>query len=370
MKRIVVLCDGTWNSPDIEDTTHLPELAVALDTSDVQVVKYFSGVGTDDGRYASWIGRGVNRVLGGALGSGLAEKVKAAYAAIAEIYEPDDEIYLFGFSRGAFTARSVAGMIRKCGIVDDTSPRGIRKAFRLYRAPGEGNAPDAPGILERRTALSTRFATSQVDRDARPAPVPIVKIAYVGVWDTVGARGIPTALFGAIAAFYNRQYEFHDMVLSSSVRAARHAVAADEKRKFYVPTLWENTDRLNREVDPTGATTPYEQRWFVGDHGIVGGSAKIDALSVLPKAWVAAGAPDLTWRDGMAVTDAGADHTASSDRLSDPGGFYRIASNLLEWRKDPHEVTTLHDSCAARLREVETYRPTSLQRFFAALGLG
>ncbi|MEM6758227.1 MAG: DUF2235 domain-containing protein [Pseudomonadota bacterium] len=369
MKRIVVLCDGTWNSPDIEDTTHLPELAIALDTSEAQVVKYFSGVGTDDGRYASWIGRGMNRVLGGALGTGLAEKVKAAYAAIAAIYEPDDEIYLFGFSRGAFTARSVAGMIRKCGIVDDTSPRGIRKAFRLYRTPGDGNAPDEPAILERRAALSPRFATSQFDAEARMQPVPIVNIAYVGVWDTVGARGIPTALFGAIAAFYNRQYQFHDMELSSSVRAARHAVAADEKRKFYVPTLWENTDRLNRTADPSGATTPYQQRWFVGDHGIVGGSANVDALSVLPKAWVVAGAPDLTWRAGMAVDDSGADHTTPSDRLSDPGGFYSLASNLLEWRQDPLEVTELHDSCAARLNDVDSYRPTSLQRFFEALGL-
>lgn len=370
MKRIVVLCDGTWNSPDMEDTTHLPELAIALDTSDTQVVKYFSGVGVNDGQFDTFVGRGINRLFGGATGLGLGAKVKAAYAAIAEIYEEGDEIYLFGFSRGAFTARSVAGMIRKCGIVDDTSPRGIKRAFRLYRAPGDGNAPDAPGILERRAAMSPRFATSVTDAAARPAPVPIVNIAYVGVWDTVGARGIPTALFGALAALYNRQYEFHDMALSSSVQAARHAVAADEKRVFYEPTLWHNVGALNLRVDPTGNSVAYEQRWFVGDHGIVGGSAKTDALSKLSKTWVVEGAPDLTWRAQMQPSLEGANPLAPSDRLSDPGGVYSIASNLLEWRQDPQEATELHDSCTKRLKAQPDYRPRSLGRFFSALGLG
>jgi uncharacterized protein (DUF2235 family) len=147
MKRIVVLCDGTWNSPDIIDTTHLPELALALDTGPDQLVKYFSGVGVnDDARFETFIGRGVNRLMGGATGWGLGAKVKAAYTAIAEVYAPGDEIYLFGFSRGAFTARSVAGMIRKCGISNDTSPKGIKRAFRLYRKTGARNHPDAAHI--------------------------------------------------------------------------------------------------------------------------------------------------------------------------------------------------------------------------------
>ncbi|MEL7126272.1 MAG: DUF2235 domain-containing protein [Pseudomonadota bacterium] len=363
MKRIVILCDGTWNSPDIEDTTHLPELALALETSSRQVVKYFSGVGVnDDARFSNIVTRGVNRVLGGATGYGLGAKVKAAYAAIAEIYEPDDEIYLFGFSRGAFTARSVAGMIRKCGIIDDLSKRGIRRAFRLYRKRGEGNAPDAPGIQAARAAMSTRFATSQDDSDARATPVPIVNIAYLGVWDTVGARGIPTALFGAVASLWNRQYQFHDTTLSRLVRSARHAVAADEQRRFYEPALWDNVDRLSGSAPPDDA--PYQQRWFVGDHSIVGGSAKTDALSVFPKLWVVEGAPDLTWRPGKAPGADGADHRFATRRLIDPGGFYKLALSLLDWRRDPTEMTRLHDSTAARLRDLPDYRPESLARFF------
>ncbi len=365
MKRIVVLCDGTWNSPDIEDTTHLPELAIELQPSADQIVKYFSGVGVnDDARFETVLGRGVNRIFGGATGWGLGAKVKAAYTAIAENYEDGDEIYLFGFSRGAFTARSVAGMIRKCGIIDDTSARGVKKAFRLYRKTGERNHPDRPHIQEARARMSPRFATSTDDQGKRPSPVPLVNIAYLGVWDTVGARGIPVALFGFVAALWNRQYQFHDMALSSLVLTARHAVAADERRRFFEPTLWENIAELNAKADPSGATTPYEQAWFVGDHAIVGGSAQTDALSVFTKSWVAEGAPKLTWRSGQAPDITGADHNFDSPRLSNPGGVYQLAQSLLDWRKDPKNTTNLHDSTQRRLNETDAYRPNSLARFF------
>lgn len=365
MKRIVVLCDGTWNSPDIADTTHLPELAVALETGADQVVKYFSGVGTnDDQRFETFIGRGVNKVLGGATGWGLGAKVKAAYTAIAEIYEEGDEIYLFGFSRGAFTARSVAGMIRKCGIVDDTSARGIKRAFRLYRAMGDGNHPDASNIREERAAISPRFATSTKDQETRASPVPLVKIAYLGVWDTVGARGIPVAIFGGVAAFWNRQYQFHDMALSSLVASARHAVASDERRVFYEPTLWDNAERLNREAGPGPAGAAYQQCWFVGDHAIVGGSAGTDPLSRITMAWVLEGAPGLTYRAGTPPGMDGSDHTYDTPRLTDPGGVYKIAQNLLAWRAGPQADVELHDTTRKRLAEVSAYRPESLKRFF------
>ncbi|MEP4249206.1 DUF2235 domain-containing protein [Tateyamaria sp.] len=366
MKRIVVLCDGTWNSPDIADTTHLPELALALDTGPEQVVKYFSGVGVnDDKRFETFLGRGVNRVLGGATGWGLGAKVKAAYMAIAEVYEPGDEIYLFGFSRGAFTARSVSGMIRKCGIVDDTSVSGIKRAFRVYRAGGAGNHPDTPHMIEERAAISPRFATSVKDQQARDGDVPLVKIAYLGVWDTVGARGIPVALFGGLAAFWNRQYQFHDMTLSSLVASARHAVASDERRVFFEPTLWGNTNDLNAQVGAGPTGLPYQQSWFVGDHAIVGGSAETDALSRYTMHWMLEGAPDLRYRSGAAPGLEGADHRFESARLSNPGGVYEIATNLLAWRSGPDKDADLHDTTRKRLAELPDYRPLSLKRFFS-----
>lgn len=368
MKRIVVLCDGTWNSPDNEDTTHLPELAISLETGETQVVKYFSGVGVnDDGRFETIFGRAMNRIIGGATGRGLGAKVKAAYATIAETCEEGDEIYLFGFSRGAFTARSVAGMIRKCGLVEDTSPRGIKRAFRLYRKAGARNHPDKPHILARRAEISPRFATSPVDQSARPTPVPLVNVAYVGVWDTVGARGIPVALFGFVASLWNRQYQFHDMALSSLVRAARHAVAVDERRVFYKPTLWDNVETLNTKADPSGADKPFAQIWFVGDHGIVGGSAQTDQLSRYPMSWVLKGADRLTFRTGAEPSTVGADHTFASERLTNPRGIYRIAQKLLEWRDGPGEAAEVHESTLARLEDVPEYRPPSLRRVIARL---
>lgn len=368
MKRIVVLCDGTWNSPDNVDTTHLPELALSLQTSETQVVKYFSGVGVnDDARFETILGRTVNRVLGGATGSGLGAKVKAAYTAIAEVYEDGDEIYLFGFSRGAYTARSVAGMIRKCGIVDDTSPSGIRRAFRLYRKSGARNHPDKPHIQSKRAEISPRFATSPKDQAARPTPVPLVNIAYVGVWDTVGARGIPVALFGFVASLWNRQYQFHDMALSSLVKAARHAVAVDERRVFYKPALWDNVAKLNERADPSGRNHPIAQIWFVGDHAIVGGSAQTDQLSRFPMIWVTEGAGAITYRPGQKPSAKGADHKFASERLTNPRGIYRIAQNLLDWRDGPADESEVHHSTLNRLKDVPDYRPPPLKRLFKGL---
>ncbi|MEO9820356.1 MAG: DUF2235 domain-containing protein [Paracoccaceae bacterium] len=366
MKRIVVLCDGTWNSPDIKDTTHLVELALALDTGDDQKVAYFSGVGVNDEKqFDNFLVRGINKYIGGATGLGLGTKVKSAYKFIAENYEKDDEIYLFGFSRGAFTARSVAGMIRKCGIIQDTTPRAIRKAFRLYRKTGDRNRPDSDKIQRKRIEMSPNFATSDAENRNRPHAVPIVNLAYVGVWDTVGARGIPKAVFGFVATLWNAQYQFHDMELSSLVKSARHAVASDEQRKFFVPSLWHNVSDLNQGANAADGQAPYQEKWFVGDHAIVGGSAELDGLSKYTLAWVAEGAPDLRFRSGAHPTTDGADHNTTTERLTNPGGLYEVAQNLMGWRQGPSLEAELHGSTKDRLRDDTSYRPGSLARFFS-----
>lgn len=159
MTRIIILCDGTWNSPDIVMPTHLVELSRHLvnDPRQGQVVAYFAGVGTDR-RFDGAVGRFLNKWGGGAFGWGLDDKVKQAYQFIAKAYRRGDEIQVFGFSRGAYTARSVVGMIRKCGLIEDTSPEGVNRAFALYRKRGARNAPDAPHIREARRRMSPGFA--------------------------------------------------------------------------------------------------------------------------------------------------------------------------------------------------------------------
>ena len=366
MTRIVVLCDGTWNSPDMEDTTHVHALSELLANDDDQIVKYFNGVGVNDPQEqnGTFVGRGINRILGGATGFGLGKKVREAYKFIADNYKDGDEIYLFGFSRGAYTARSVAGMIRKCGIIENTGAWSLRRAFNLYRKTGEQNHPDRIVIRDARARMSPKFATSTKDQGTRKnGPVPLVNIAYVGVWDTVGAKGIPTPLFGIFATLYNRRYAFHDAELSSLVRSARHAVAVDERRVFYVPTLWDNIASLNAKRDGE----PYQQKWFVGDHGVVGGSVNTDDVSCFTLKWIAEGATSLSYKPGKTLEHATANAAADLTRLSeDPGTIYKIARDFLQWRhgieKDVDTDPTVKDRVTAR----GDYRPDSLNKVLPA----
>jgi hypothetical protein len=248
MTRLIVCCDGTWNTPDqrengIPSPTNVVKFYNALAAEDrdgeAQLVYYHPGVGTD----GDWW----DRLAGGGLGEGLDHNVKSAYRWLAAHYAPGDRIHLLGFSRGAYTARSVGGMIARCGLID-LRPRpgltdadgwaAVDKALAMYRRPPEtpGAAPE-PG--EKREA----------------------RIHFIGVWDTVGSLGIPDEF-----AFLNliddpAKHSFHDTALSALVDHARHAVAMDERRHSFSPTLWTNP----------GEWKDTKQVWFPGVHGDVGG---------------------------------------------------------------------------------------------------
>ena len=357
MTRIVVLCDGTWNSPKLAEPTHVVKLRDALvnQAARDQLVAYFPGVGTER-EFDGPVQRFLNKWGGGAFGWGLDGKVKRAYQFIAEAHKftENPEIYLFGFSRGAYTARSVAGMIRKCGIVEDTSPESINAAFKLYRKRGKRNHPDADHIREERVRMSPRYATSKKEVEARGRDVPIVDIAYMGVWDTVGARGIPVAVLGPVAALWNLRYRFHDMVLSSLVRSARHAVALDETRKFYRPALWNNLDGAEGlNEGRTGPLRPYQQLWFVGHHGTVGGSSSEQPLAALAQDWVFRGAGRLALLEEDALPTCDPDPLCPYER---PDGLFFRA-----WRDGPDSRDQLHASVEQRLAGDPAYRPGSLE---------
>lgn len=353
MTKIVVFCDGTWNAPDAAEPTSIVKLynAVESDPAKGQIAAYFAGIGTVE-TYDTRLQALLRKYGGGIFGWGLDAKVKQAYQFLSMVYQRGDEIYLFGFSRGAYTARSVAGMIRKCGLAADVSPEGINRAFELYRKRGASNKPDTPHILEERREVSPRFATSQVDLDWRNDGSEIVNIAYLGVFDTVGARGIPVALFGPVATLWNNPYKFHDAQLSRLVRSARHAIATDERRVFYVPARWDNVSDLNGKDD--GPLRPYQQSWFVGNHGMVGGSKSPPALSVLPQAWVLAGAGGLALKPGKGPDLMQADPLAKSIHLPEAGGL------LKRWRKGPERGDTVHVSVMQRVQGRADYRPRSM----------
>lgn len=292
MKRIVILCDGTWNAAEARHPTNVVRLAQALaprgDDGVEQVPIYIEGVGTGR-RGVTSVSRATDRILGGALGLGLIDNVVEAYRHLVFLYEPGDEVYVFGFSRGAFTARSLVGFIRFSGLLARADLHRIPEAVRRYserrfetserrqRRNAEWRARFAPWFMvdpEDADVYAEFGATSAVPFD----------IAFLGVWDTVGALGVPGHL--TAAPFFNRKYAFHDTGLTPMARAARHAVGIDERRRSFRPTLWTNLETLNAGHD----SPPYQQQYFPGDHGSVGGGGDITGLSALALDWVMEGA--------------------------------------------------------------------------------
>lgn len=379
MPRIAIFCDGTWNSPTIPQPTHVVRLFDQSEASADQRTVYVPGVGTQV-RTGGMIAALILRLGGGAFGWGLNDNIKQAYRALAMLYRPGDDIMIFGFSRGAYTARSLAGMIRKAGIIDRSTQERVDAAFDLYRLSGPENAPDQLHIRAQRRAMSPRFATSQADLDWRlanpdpgdPPDMQVVRIAYLGIWDTVGSLGIPASILGPIANLWNRQYRFHDTRLSHMVKAARHAVGLDERRVFFRPSLWDN---LEQGPDGPGlndgdrsASRPYQQVWFIGTHAITGGSGETRALASITLDWVAQGAVDLglTLRAGP-LADAPPDPLADSEELANPPLLYRIAGVFLAWRKGPGHPIDLHDSARVRLTVRRDYRPRSLRALMPEL---
>ncbi|HXA17066.1 MAG TPA: DUF2235 domain-containing protein [Thermoanaerobaculia bacterium] len=269
MSSIILCCDGTWNSADQEKkkvevngkateelcVTNVLKLAcrVAKKKADgsLQIVYYDQGVGT---------GNLADRIGGGAFGDGLEGNINDAYRFLVANYEPGDSIYLFGFSRGAYTARSIAGMIRRCGILRRDAVRQYPDAKILYRS---GVKSDNPAAVTFKNAYAIE---------------PDTPIQCVGVWDTVGALGIPLRAFGA---WNQKEFQFLDTSLSRAVKFAFHALAIDEHRHPFLPTLWES------QPDPGQMV---QQVWFAGAHSDVGGGYPEHGLSDIAYDWMMASA--------------------------------------------------------------------------------
>lgn len=236
MKRIVLCFDGTWNTP--ADDSIPPSQHV-----ETNVWRFFRSVdptGTDGVEQEAWYDQGVgtsrlNKVAGGAFGAGLDKHILDGYSHLVSVYDPGDQIYVLGFSRGAYTARSLVGLIRNCGIVKRNflTKTQIGVAYGIYRTRDDG--PDSA------TAVTFRNLFSHE-----------AKIHFLGVWDTVGALGIPLS---AASRFNAAFYQFHDTGLSGIVERAYHAIAVDEHRHEYDATLWTPQEKPNQIL---------EQRWFPG----------------------------------------------------------------------------------------------------------
>lgn len=341
-QRLILLFDGTWNDP--QDRTNVYRLAGdILDYDDHGVRQRFfyePGVGT----------RRWERVIGGAFGVGLSDNLQKGYEWLVRRYCEGSQIFVFGFSRGAYTARSLVGMIRKCGLLRVATPGLVAEAETLYR--DKAAAPDSERCREFRARYSRE-----------------VEIHLIGVWDTVGALGIP----GTILSERGR-LTWHDTQLSSIVRHAYHAVALDEHRAAYDVSLWSHA---------TGQKKPsqveVEQRWFIGAHANVGGGYRMedggfDPLASLAYGWmcekaivaglklrIAAPLPDAyraVPRDSYQEFLKGAYRWFRSTTRQGDGRHHRAYAR--DYQGNPAVGVTVDPSVWQRWQEVPGYRPGTL----------
>lgn len=345
MKRIISCSDGTWNKPGKKDR------GVEVKTN---VLKMYEAI-CDRGRnniqqlkiYDEGVGTGYtlkDKLLGGASGEGLDKNIKDVYEFFMLNYEPGDEIYLFGFSRGAYTARSIAGFIRNCGLLKKQNIHLVDKAYRLYRDRNDYTRPDSD--------LMRSFRSSFSIEDVTP-------IHFIGVWDTVGALGIPLPWHKMM----NREkYKFHDVKLSSYVRHAYHALAVDEKRLLFSPTTWEKSSTVK---ETTGHPQQLEQRWFTGVHSNVGGGYADCGLSNLSLQWLFDKAADtgLCYIEPPLIKASEYDKGELRNSYSPLYWFWRP-----RWRKididNPDQNQTIDESVWQRYQDEEKkYRPLNLRPY-------
>ncbi|HEY2843961.1 MAG TPA: DUF2235 domain-containing protein [Bryobacteraceae bacterium] len=317
-KNIIICSDGTGNSAVKDRGTNVFKLFEAIDLNGhrtdpsltPQVALYDDGVGTE-----SFLPL---KLLGGAFGWGMKRNVLDLYTGLVRIYDPGDSIYLFGFSRGAFTVRTLAGVIAKCGVLDWTRMNttealraGVAAAYRTYRRGYKtwlwrmfhGKSFDETKKLADQAMLQFKTSQHAIDAD----------IHFMGVWDTVDSVGGPFHTSDLINTFLHR-FKFPDHKLSSKIKCAVQALSIDDARAAFEPLLWEENPNL-------------EQVWFAGVHSNVGGGYPKQGMSLVTLNWMMQKAGDKQLRILPDDRNLYGEHGNVDDKLYDSraglGVFYR-----------------------------------------------
>ena len=344
MKRLVLCCDGTWNRADqrqdgIPCPTNVIQLAFRVAKRDGavdQVLFYDQGVGT---------GNLIDRFTGGAFGEGLVDNIFDAYRFLIANYEPGDALYVLGFSRGAYTARSLCGMIRKCGILKRASVLHYHDALQLYRRADCGpNDPESVAFRRKHSVLGQEN----------------VEIQFLGVWDTVGALGIPLR---GLRWLSRRDDQFHDTELSGCVRNAYHALAIDEHRGPFRPTLWSYKPKPNQVV---------RQVWFAGAHSDVGGGYTEIGLSHITLRWMIDGARSAGLAfDAEVMGDYPLKPDVSEAIHDSMTGLYRLTPGIERAigfgsgeNPEPDPTQSVHPTVIEKWEQSASYRPRNLVDYF------
>lgn len=354
-RTLALLFDGTWNKPESNtNVERLRQLIAAHDgEGNPQQVHYIPGVG---------VKRGLTHLLGGAFGYGLADNVIDGYRWLCTTWQPGDRLFLFGFSRGAYTARSLGGMIRKCGLLRCDHGAGPGKAdasaaYDFYRDPT--CKPGDP------VAVAFRAAHSRE-----------IDIHFIGVWDTVGSLGIPDT--ASWFPYARSRYQLHDTELSKIVKYAYQALALDEHRADFAPTVWTRNPYTVKAgeslISKKREQIEIEQRWFIGSHSDVGGGydcdgagRKPDPLPDLPLAWLQRKAIDAGLVcSGLVIPAVDADTGVPRDSYAEfMSGLYKEFKPPIDRRIGGGVNEKVDDSVWQRWLADASYRSPSLVRALA-----
>lgn len=288
MKRIVVLIDGTWCDEDSPFDTNIAKLDPANNNIKPPLIKPQAADGTlQKAFYHPGVGSEpdlVKRLLGGAIGLGLKTIVQDAYRTIVENYESGDELYLVGFSRGAYAARALGGLIGASGIQRRKDEGTFEAAWAHYRVKPAVRQASQPSSASDRAAMESFRAKAAEDAFHTDR-----SIKCIAVFDTVGSYGVPAG-FGltALARYWALwTLGFHDTTIGETVAVGLHAVAVDERRRPFVPTFW----TCPKDRPPKAQV---EQTWFAGVHSNVGGGYADAGLSDVALLWMIARIEALT----------------------------------------------------------------------------
>lgn len=335
--RIVICADGTWNRPEEDPEADTPTNVLRM----ARAIQPFDDHGRPQQVFYDWgVGSYYASLSGGITGRGIHKNIKDAYRYIVQNYEPGAEIFLFGFSRGAYTIRSLCGLINNCGILKRPDAALIEEAFEHYKKVSDRWAPKG------KAARRFRERHAHASREIR----------FAGAWDTVGALGIPFSLLG----LFDRTDEFYDTKLGSNVRVARHALSIDERREDFEPTLWQPRERLD-----------LKQVWFAGVHGDIGGGYEPDKqgrlTSDFPLAWMMAEAQDA----GLVLES----HLPESLNPSIKAPVHRSLRHIYRFRgtaardlERRGRPTRIHRSVRERWEADEDYRPKNLRTYLDQYG--
>lgn len=337
-KNIVIFADGTSMKGGEGHNSNVYKLFNMVENrTSKQVVFYDPGLGT-----------GFRKLSGTLFGSGFSRNIIDCYKEIHRIYEAGDEIFLFGFSRGAATVRSLSGFIDQFGILPRSRPDLIKKAYKIYKtARRDKMERRAKEFIKKHHTMWTR-------------------IRFLGVWDTVAALGIPYRGLDLLLDRFFR-HRFHSFELSPGVDFARHAIAIDDERKTFHPVLW---DQLSQAARPW---QNMKQVWFCGSHTDVGGGYAECGLSNIALTWMVheaaqaglriyPGAPILEEiNPASACNVEGVMHNPSKGLV---GSLFRRKKR--DWDHDRNGPLIVHESVLQRRRnrdntEAPVYVPDILQ---------